>query len=1309
MQSIMKPSDSTETPFYGLAQISGGKLHVSMPQGKWDFGIDGSVEGGANPKFNFDSVITAGNDKLKLAGLMTTKAIGRMSVNSENLSLAAYAPLVEDFSKKYFELKDFSGDVKNLHLLYDNEKEKLSFSGEAEANNLKGKVVLSGNEYSLSLNGKVKATDNVLTFKDVLAKVDENQIDFAGVVDLTNLEKPKASGSLTSKELAYDGRKINDVVLPFVADGALITVNKAGFKYGDGNVDINASYAVEDKSLAADFNFKNIAETLPEVGEENFHINGSVAVLAKINNEKLNIQAAADTVDFAWRNIKLNHIDFDGDYDGKNLTIGHLSALSDQGNFATKGTVGQDGALNLEGGMSNFPIDPFINLATGQNGSGLANTAFKLKGTTKNPEFEGLFQFKDINFMKQNVKEGHGFISLKDHLLNIKNLEANMPQGKHVVNGSIDLAKQDAGLNLIVESNNVRIEPLVQVVTEDISVTGNLDNVLQIQGSINNPKIYGEAHASDGSAQKQLFSNIDGRYSYEDGLISLRDFVIDAFLGKITLDGKMTADKSLDFKLNAQNIDLNKLPIKDSEYDLDGLLNAHGRLLGTMDAPYFEGGVDSKEFFINKEKFTKLDGNIKTNIKDINHLEVSFNHPHDSGKSSGCYKADINLDRIARRAKGQILATKGNVAGILRAAKQPYHIQGDMDGVINISPNGPGSGIHADVEVNNVKLRDVPYHKMKFQGKLAKGIIYFDNVILQEKIDDLNKGVVTVAGDIDLRKKIYNVVLNAKDANPSMVTTFMNNPPEVKGEADLDVKLTGPFAMPNGVGEINIKTGSVAGVSFDNIIGHFNLANDNLKILDFIAAKNAYSVKAAGDVPVDLFRLKNSRKNPEAEMNISVDLSEARLGILPVLTKYVEWATGETEGKVNVVGTLEEPRLFGKVKITDGNVKVKYIDTVLENINLDADFQGKTVVLADLSTKLGKGKFSANGSYSPFADAATSYNLNFNADNVEIKSEMFSGIINGDIQISPQKYFDFSKTVPGKTPSEAWRSLIKGNVKLDDVLINVATVPETGEGESNLGLDLKLELGKKVHMLNSKMYDIWLKGGLDIKGSTRFPMIDGSIQSEKGTITYLRTHFKLDKAKLIWLEPGSFLPNVDLSSRAKFSRYNIFMDITGPVAEMDLKLTSDPSLERNTLVRMLTLQRDSAEAGDINSNDVANLASIGLEMAVLADVEMWIKQTLGLDQFRVYTGKVRSGVGFEGLGSTKRELTEDEKTQYNLLVSKYLTDKFLVGYTTSFNGLDRTLFGQYDISKHLNLTYSRSYELDSKPKNWYGLEYNVNF
>ena len=56
-------------------------------------------------------------------------------------------------------------------------------------------------------------------------------------------------------------------------------------------------------------------------------------------------------------------------------------------------------------------------------------------------------------------------------------------------------------------------------------------------------------------------------------------------------------------------------------------------------------------------------------------------------------------------------------------------------------------------------------------------------------------------------------------------------------------------------------------------------------------------------------------------------------------------------------------------------------------------------------------------------------------------------------------------------------------------------------------------------MYNSYLYDIWLKGGIDIKGSTRFPMIDGTIKADKGTVKYLRTDFKLNQAGLVWVDP----------------------------------------------------------------------------------------------------------------------------------------------------------------------------------------------
>lgn len=41
--------------------------------------------------------------------------------------------------------------------------------------------------------------------------------------------------------------------------------------------------------------------------------------------------------------------------------------------------------------------------------------------------------------------------------------------------------------------------------------------------------------------------------------------------------------------------------------------------------------------------------------------------------------------------------------------------------------------------------------------------------------------------------------------------------------------------------------------------------------------------------------------------------------------------------------------------------------------------------------------------------------------------------------------------------------------------------------------------------------------------------------------------------------------------------------------------------------------------------------------------------------------------------------------------------------------LTEAFFGQYDISKHMNVTYSRSYDMSKDPKDWYGLEYKISF
>lgn len=1308
MAKLLKSSDSDETPFYGLLEISNGVMHVAMPQGQWDIPVSGTVNGGANPKFALGLRLGSGVDTLAVGGLVTTKGEGRIELKSDKLALAPYAAL----AKHYAGVEELKGDLSKLALIYVNEKGKQRYSGEVNLAGLEGKMQLGDAKHSLKLDGQVRAHDSYLNISSLEAVVDGQKLALEGEADLRDTDAPSAKGVLTADKLAYEGYKLEKLRLPFRGDKKEIILENVAAAYGGGAIKCNATYSLEEKVLTGDLELKDVTHVTPDRPKDDVHINAKLALLAKVLEDKLQLHAATEVMELEWRGLKINRMNMDGAVDKNGLAIDHFSAFAgERGVLLATGNVNKAGELHIEGRMTDFPINPVL-AAAGKEGSGLCSTGFAVGGKLTAPEFAGVLQLTQAEFMEQKIKEAHGFVALKDNQLTIKNFRANMEQGHHIVSGLVDLRGEEPYVDLSLETYGVRIEPIMALILgkKDVPVTGNLDNIMQVRGTTSQPYVYGEVHASDGSAMEQLYNSVDGRYLYDKGTLELEDFLIKAFYADVKLDGTMADDGRLNFDMVAKNVDLAHLPIKDETIDLGGKVNAKGHIGGRITAPTFRGDVDSDKVLINGEALTELSGTVDGRGLPYNMFKVSFKQPYKHDPSNyGLYTADVNLNLQEKYMQGKVQMLWGDIGGLLRMARMDYDINGQMQGLLDFCPQGKGSGLNISITADDVKIHELNYSHMELKGNIKKTLLTLDEVKLQEQDGITDRGLITAGGQIELKEQGFNLSMQAFKANPAIVTAVMKDPPEIKGEMDMQVQLAGTVAKPSGKGSLEIINGSVAGVGVDKLNAELALKNDTIKLEYLVASKDAYSVKASGDIPLDVFRSKEQRRNPRSQMNIIMDLNEARLGILPALSKMVEWGVGETNGAVRLAGTLEEPLLYGSLKIVDGAVKIKDLDTALEAINLDVDFQGNTVLLRNVSTKLGKGTLSAEGSYALQTTEKDAYKLHIKADNAELASQIFTGRINSEIEIVPQKYRDRKKAKGNVPPPVEYRPLIKGQLKLDDVVVNMPTVPEMGEGESNFGLDMKVELGKKIHLYNSYLYDIWLNGGIHIKGSTLFPIVDGTIKADKGTISYLRTDFKLQKAGLVWVEPGTFLPNVNLESTARFSRYRIYMKVNGPVEKMDLVLTSDPPLERNTIVRMLTLQRDTAGSNEVTSEDMNNLMTVGLQMTVLGDVETWIKQTLGLDQFRIYTGKVRSGIGFESAKDRSQDLTTDERNQYNVLVSKYLNNNFMFGYTTSFDALDRSIFGQYDISRHMNITYSRSYDMNDKTDNWYGLEYKITF
>ncbi|MBQ9763530.1 MAG: translocation/assembly module TamB domain-containing protein [Phascolarctobacterium sp.] len=1277
LQHFLKPSDSTETPFYGLLEVKEGLLHVEIPGGKWDLPISGEVNGGANPKFGVNAKVKAGDDDLHLQGLITTEGIGSLSLKTASINLANYAMAVQFLEN----VKDNTGFVQDLHVRWNNNGERVQIDGAGKLKAVAGTALINNEAYNFKIDGAVSVINNVITLNPLDLNIDGHKLSVVGEADLADLKDLKAIQAKGT--LAYD----------------------------DGKIAFSGGYDETVKAFLAEADFKKVEVCLPSMPDDAVTLNGSVAIVADIKEDRVDLQVAADAFDLSWRTLKVHKLGFDGSFINGALDINHFSALAGEGgSLIVKGTVGADDVLNLSGRMAEFPVDPFLSFA-GQEGSGLCSTGFDVTGTLSAPEFGGIVQVRKINFMKQNVVEAHGHIAMKDNVLTVTNFIANMKQGQHILNGTVNLQVAEPVVDVSLKTIGVRAEPIVELVAPEVKLTGNVDNLVRVKGSTSNPSVIGQVCLYDGSAQGFLLDKVQGKYDYHNGQVDLRDILIKALSAEIMLNGTMTKEQELDFTMKARNVNLERLPIMASDLDLQGFINLNGHLGGNLTYPYFKGEVDSEKILVNGEKLTELSGSLESNGREKNKLDIRFKQPYvDDESNYGLFTADLNLNIPQKYMHGKVLTLWGNLGGILRMAKQDLNIDGVAQGELLFAPNGKGSGVQIAVSADDVKIHDLNYHRMQFTGKFLKGILYMDDVKLQEQEEVTDKGIITAGGSVDLRKKHYDLSLAAVKANPGIVTAFMAEPPVVTGEMDLDMYLNGTFSDPTGKADLVITNGSVSGVTMDKLVANLTMGDDKIKLNELDARKDIYGFKAIGEIPLDLLREKGRRRNPKAQMNIEIDLSNARLAMLPAFTPMIEWGAGETHGKLTLAGTLEDPLILGSIVIPEGSVKVADVDTIIDKIHADLEFQGRKVVLHDLSAVLGKGKVVANGSYALRADVDEPYSLSVVADNVELASEIFTGKINSNIEIVPQEYPDFSRKQGNLPAPLAHRPLIKGMVKLDDVLINMPTIPEMSEEEGgNYGMDLQIELGDKIHLFNKYLYDIWLSGNMYIKGSTNFPMIEGKINADKGTITYLRTPFKLKNASINWLTPGSFLPNVNLETEARFSRYDINMRVTGPLEEMDLQLSSNPPLKKDTIIRMLTLQREAAGSDDVTSEDMQNLMTAGLQMTVLGDVEMLLKQTLGLDQFRIYTGKVRSGIGFESTKDRSQELTTDEKNQYNLLVSKYLNDRFMAGYTTSFNGIDRSIFGQYDINKRVNITYSRSYDLSDEAEDWFGLEYKVGF
>ena len=1294
-ENLMKPSKSDSTAFYGKIHVRDGRVMVAFPEGKWQYAVNGQLDGLYHPDFDLDFRVEGpGMETAKVTGRMTSKGTGKVDIQCAEVELQPYAPLALRFGK----VKEAAGRIVSIDAHWSGNGTETLLEGRCELEAAGGSYEADGGPLRFRITGPVSASGHVLTAENLKVALNGQEANLSAKADLSDSESPKGQALLTAEQLTFAGETATHIRAEAVLENRVAAVSRFTAAYGGGTATGSFVYDLKQGLVTGQADLRNVTLSGAKTAGEKVLVNAVLAGDGTYDREKgrLKMNIASDAMNLQWRDTVLNVLDFDTDITENEATIRNFSAFSGGGALQATGTIRYDGHYDLKGRMGDMPLAPVL-AVFGEQGSGLLSSSYHIYGRGSRLNFVGNTAVRRVTYKDLAVEEGNGKLEIHDGIAQVKDYRLNMSQGLHMVDGTIDLRGEEPVTDLTVRTENVRIEPLLSVLPAErrIRMTGNLSNAMKIQGPVSAPLVTGNLHMFDGSVAGYLVEDIKGGYRYQNGSLSLEDVILKAVSTTVRLSGKVDEAGHLDINADAENVDLSRLPLREANLALTGYASFAGQLRGTKEHPLFDGTVRSDSFTINGVEVLRLQGALQSNGRDINVLKGGFCQTATDSQLSS-YNLDLSLDRVSRDLRGVITVSHGDLTNLLTMAHMAYPIKGFADGTVTF--NGPRQDTLLQGNITDISIREVKYDSMMLQARLNQGLLTLDEARLMEHSAVPDKGFIAAGGQIDLRNRTLRMEAGAIEANPALLTAFMQDPPALKGTMNLAIQLEGSLDNPSGNGSLELLGGSLEGGAFDRAIAMLTLQDDHINLEQMLVEEGIYKLTAAGYVPLDLFRSTEQRRDPKAQMNIDVDFNEANLAAFTAF-EQVEWGIGDTEGRLHITGTMENPKLYGNLDVKDGSLKLRDMYTPIDKINAAVTFSGSNVAIERFSAGLGRGTVESRGNYDLMATDAKAYHIEVIAKNAEIDSEVFKGRINGQLTAAP----DYFRSPSRKT--EGWRPKIVAAVRLDDVLINMPTVPEMSGGNSNLGLDVTLTLGPKIRLYNKYLYDMWLKGGLTLTGSTIFPRIAGSIDSEKGTITYLRTRFTLDKASLNWIEPGTFLPNLRVNAHTRFSRYRVMMELTGPLSEdnLNLVLRSDPPLPQNTIVRMLTLQRLSAGSNDVTNEDMYNLLIAGLETGLLGDVEYAVKKALGIDDFRVYVGRVENGLDFDN--RIRRELTEEEKSQYNFLVAKNITEHWKIGYTASFDGLHSNLFTQYQLSDHINLTLSR----DENHEHRYSVEYRIAF
>lgn len=953
---------------------------------------------------------------------------------------------------------------------------------------------------------------------------------------------------------------------------------------------------------------------------------------------------------------------------GQSVVLDYMSL-----HFANGGTLGLEGQLELGDSInmsfygSEADMSELQKLLPNVQVSGMLDIKGTVVGPIANPIVRADYAAHDGSILYQPFDRLHGRVagSLRGMKIDDFVMEHG-DQTKWLINNGMIGFLGDKGINIRVDTVKARMEDLIKAYNPDIKLTGNVDNVITITGTLKNPHIEGYVDFSQGSYNGMFLNRMEGDYELDEGVLKVIDFHIFTPWIDMDLNGTMEADGTLAMDVKGHEIDLKRYNSQ-LPFPVEGRARFGGRITGTRDNPVFYGDMAADTIMVNGLPITDAKGKAAYHDHHVYLTHFSF------AQEQGAVVCDGNVDVATGEIKGKLDIINGDIHNIMSMlnlgdSRLGGQLTGDM--AFSGTVDNPRVAIAGMIDNSNVGAYPL-------QDTALDAVIYKDRVV----INDLSgregaagsfsvTGTANYHGPLDLQVSFYNIDMGAVADGLGLNTglTFsglLNSSFQVKGTWD------------NPVADVPLLIDRLAlnGASLDSVTGTFHLANQVVKVDQLTASKligtQTYQLVIDGKAPLAAFT--DVVSTEDNQFDLDIDLGKADLSLLPLMSSYIDWAVGATNGHIKLQGTMKRPYVTGSVMLQEGAVKLKSMRNPFTDMDIRLLFTGDTATLERCDAKMGDGTISARGFAHADGLQLDDYNFDLQLDKLGVDSEFFKGPITASLNVSDVTLTDM---VHGTTIMPK----LTGFLRLEHDIISLPDLPEDSSAMPLVALDYTLEIGKNVRFISSMLGNLQLAGGAHFGGTTYEPNTSGSIYVKKGNINYLKTNFKVYQGEAQFGQPGSLLPKVVLRAGTNIGRYQVFLSVDGPLSRrLKLRLLSSPQLSEGDIIQLLTF-RSGFYNKDESGSKLISAMDIGLQMTLLSEVETAMRNTLDLDLFTIERDTIE--------GSKKTGDKRDYEV-YNVVLGKNITDNMLVKYGKSMTSSDYYYGLEYELIDNVSLTYKR--------------------